>query len=299
MPSAVFFGSPQPAVPSLHAVAEAVDLQAVVTRPPRRRGRGRALQQTPVAEAADALGIPIHTPRSRDDLGALPLEVDIAVVVAFGMLIPESVLARPRRGFLNVHFSLLPRWRGAAPVERAILAGDDETGVCLMEMDVGLDTGPVYACSRRTIGRHTAGEITEMLADDGATLLAEHLDTIIDSRLDPTPQVGDPTHAPKLSSDEGRLDLGLPTGELLRRIRAFTPRPGAAIPTDEGPLKVWDADASRESLAPGEWLHEGDRVLVGTADGALRVREVQAPGSRRLAAGAWANGRRGRFPTIT
>ncbi|NND84499.1 MAG: methionyl-tRNA formyltransferase [Acidimicrobiia bacterium] len=298
MASALFFGSPDAAVPSLRAVAGAVDVHGVVTRPPTRRGRGRTLRPTPVAEAAEDLGIEIHTPTTRVELGELPLDVDVAVVVAFGMLIPEPVLIRPRRGFVNVHFSLLPRWRGAAPVERAMLAGDEETGVCIMQMDVGLDTGPVFACEAMPIGERTAGELTEALAATGAQLLGSVLPSIIAGAVSAQPQRGDATHAPKLTRDEATIDLSLPASQILRHIRAFTPRPGASIPTREGPVKVWDAEVGMAALEVGEWRHEGGRVLVGTGDGALWLREVQAPGGRRLRAADWANGRRGTFPTV-
>lgn len=299
MATALFFGSPEPAIPSLRAVAGLVELRGVVTRPPRRRGRGRALLPTVVAEEAERIGIPVHTPATREELAALPLDVDVVVVVAFGMLIPAPVLERPARGFLNVHFSLLPRWRGAAPVERAILAGDEETGVCLMQMDEGLDTGAVYARTATPIGSATAGALTERLAFEGAALLEAHLEGIIAGDLRPVPQRGVATHAPKLQRAEGILDLRVPTEDVLRRIRAFTPRPGAAIPTDEGLLKVWDADSAHAVLAPGEWSLDDGRVLLGTADGALLLREVQAPGGRRLPADAWAHGRRGRYPEVT
>lgn len=298
MTSALFFGSPAAAVPSLAAVADTVDLRGVVTRPPTPRGRGRTTGPTPVAEAADGLGVPIHTPASKAELAALPLDVEIAIVVAFGMLIPPQVLSAPRLGFLNVHFSLLPRWRGAAPVERAILAGDTHTGVCLMQMDEGLDTGPVFACAEMPIGDRTAGALTGALADEGAALLRRSLPDVAAGRLVAHAQEGEPTHAPKLTRDEAMLDLRAPTEEILRRVRAFTPRPGASVATEDGPMKIWDADPSGARLHPGEWHHEGGRVLVGTGDGALRLREVQAPGGRRMDAAAWANGRRGAFPTI-
>jgi methionyl-tRNA formyltransferase len=298
MPSVLFFGSPPAAVPSLVTLAGLAEVTGVVTRPPTRRGRGRAMQPTPVALAAEERGLPVHTPSSRADLAALPLEVDVAVVVAFGMLIPEPLLARPRHGFVNVHFSLLPRWRGAAPVERAMLAGDGETGVCIMRMEAGLDTGPVFACEAMPIGDETAGVLTEHLAGLGADLLGRTLSGIVAGTLSARPQVGEPTHAPKLTRDEAMIDLSQSTATVLRRIRAFTPRPGAAVLTDEGPVKIWDADVAAVTLGVGEWRQEGDRVLVGTGDGALLVREVQAPGGRRLPAADWANGRRGAFPVI-
>lgn len=299
MATGLFLGSPEAAVPSLHAACDVLDIRGVVTRPPSRRGRGRTLHPTPVAAAAADLGLPVHTPTSKAELADLPLGVDVAVVVAFGMIVPEPVLAQPRLGFLNVHFSLLPRWRGAAPVERAILAGDDETGVCLMQMEAGLDTGPVYACTGTPVGERNAGELTDLLATLGADLLATELPGIVSGASVALPQAGEVTHAPKLSREEAELDLTEPVASVVRRIRAFTPRPGAFVPTDEGPLKVWDGEAADDRLDVGEWYHDGDRLLVGTGDGALRLREVQAPGGRRLPALAWANGRRGAFPAAS
>ncbi len=298
MASTAFLGSPAAAVPSLRVLVETTDVRAVVTRPARRRGRGRHTLRTPVAEEADALGLAVHTPGSRAELAALDFAVDLAVVVAFGMIIPAAQLVVPRRGFVNVHFSLLPAWRGAAPVERAILAGDRETGVCLMQMDEGLDTGGVIACASRPTNRQDAGTLTSLLADDGADLLRGRLEGILAGEALAVPQVGEASYASRLRSEEGRLDPNDPGDDLDRRVRAFTPRPGAWLETEAGRLKVWKAELADSTLPPGEWRYDGAELTIGTGGNALRLLEVQAEGSRRMDAGAWANGHRGALPAL-
>lgn len=296
--TSVFLGSPPAAVPSLLALAGATDLQAVVTRPPARQGRGRHVRPTPVAQAADGMGVPVHTSATARGLFDLDLAVDLAVVVGFGVLIPGELLEVPRRGFVNVHFSLLPRWRGAAPVERAILAGDERTGVSLMQMDAGLDTGPVLATSERAIADHDAGTLTDLLAADGARLLAAMLDDVIAGAVDARNQVGEVTYAHRLRADEGRLPPGDTAGDLARRIRAFTPRPGAWLATDRGRLKVWSASPVIAEVPPGTWVVQEGRLLLGVGTDVLWIKEVQAEGSRRMTANEWANGIRHEFPML-
>ena len=299
MTKAVFLGTPEAALPALRALADLADIRAVVTRPERERGRGRTTQPTPVAEAARRLGLDVRTPTTKADLRALGVfDVDVAVVVAFGMLIPGDVLTVPRTGFVNLHFSLLPRWRGAAPVERAILAGDTMTGVCLMQMDAGLDTGGIIACRKRPVERLDAGVLTTLLAKDGAALLGAALPGYLSGATTATPQTGEPIHAARLRAEEGLLSVNVSADDLDRRIRAFTPRPGAWFETDDGRLKVWEAEPVRLDVGVGRWVHHGGELLLGTAEGALRLREVQAEGARRMAGGAWANGRRGVFPAL-
>lgn len=251
-----------------------------------------------MAQEAHLLGLPVFTPAFPGELADLELAADLAVVVAFGLLIPADVLTVPRAGFVNIHFSLLPAWRGAAPVERAILAGDPETGVCLMQMDEGLDTGGLLACRSRPVERHDAGTLTGLLAADGAALLAEHLDSILDGRLVARPQEGTPSHAPRLRPEEGRLDPAATSTDLDRRIRAFTPRPGAWFGTGAGRLKVWSAEPCAVDPLPGRWGWDGRSPVVGTGAGGLLLREVQPEGSRRMEAPAWANGLRGRLPAL-
>ncbi len=298
MATALFLGSPKAAVPSLLAVAELTELVGVVTRPEQARGRGRGVAPTPVAEVAFDLGVPVHAPAAKGDLTTIEWGVDIVVVAAFGMIVPAALLVIPRCGFVNVHFSLLPRWRGAAPVERAILAGDERTGVCLMQMDSGLDTGPILGCGERNIDRHDAGTLTDLLADVGASLLRAELPGVLAGEGVARPQVGVPSYAQKLRAEEGVLTVGASAADLDRRIRAFTPRPGAWFETDRGRLKVWSAVPVSDELAAGEWSVTAGRVMVGTAAGVLRLLEVQPEGGRRMEAAAWANGLRGDAPTL-
>jgi len=288
-----YFGTPDDAVPPLRALLDAGhDVAVVVTQPDRRRGRGNATTPSPVKEAAAALGLPVRTPdRARELVDELvELRADAGVVVAFGQLLPASVLSTMRLGFLNLHFSLLPRWRGAAPVERAILAGDAETGVCVMALDEGMDTGPVYRHVATPIGvRETAGELRARLVELGTPLLVETVDHLAD--LEPAPQTGDATHAGKLDVDEFRLDWTRSADELDRVVRAGNPRPGAWTECDGQRLKVLrslpEADGDGE---PGEVDDDG---VVATGHGALRLLDVQPAGKAPMNVHAWRAGRRG------
>lgn len=289
----VFLGTPADAVPTLRALVHAVhEVALVVTQPDRRRSRGRGADPTPVKVAASELGLPVLTPtRAReviDDVRSSGAE--LGVTVAFGQLLPPAFLDALPHGFVNVHFSLLPRWRGAAPVERAILAGDSETGVSLMRIDEGLDTGGVYASASTPIGPdETAGELRARLAELGTELLLEHLPRIPES--EPVPQQGEPTYAEKLSVDEFRIDPRRPADELARLVRAGNPRPGAWMVVGGKRVKVWRAhgvsgDGVTGSIqAPGELL---------TDNGALRLDEVQPEGRPRMSAEAWLAGSRDR-----
>ena len=270
-----FFGTPDDAVPSLRALhAAGHDIALVVTQPDRRRGRGKGLVPSPVKVAALELGLAVRTPERakevRDEVAASGAEV--GVVVAFGQILPESLFTAVPLGFVNVHFSLLPRWRGAAPVERAILAGDAETGVCIMAIAKGLDTGDVYARAATPIVPHeTAGELGERLVELGTELLLDTLPNL--SSITPVPQTGEPTYADKLTVEEFELDWSQPPEELDRMIRAGNPRPGAWTTVDGKRLKVWRA-----------------RV---TDDGALEMLEVQPEGRARMQFDEWIRGRRG------
>ncbi|MEX1287342.1 MAG: methionyl-tRNA formyltransferase [Acidimicrobiia bacterium] len=298
MTNTAFFGTPEAAIPSLAALAGATDLRLVVTRPPRRQGRGRALRPSPVGAWAEEAGLPIATPANRSELVALDLtDIDVAVVVAYGALIPPTLLEATRRGFLNVHFSLLPRWRGAAPVERAILAGDTEVGVTIMVMDEGLDTGPILATASLDAGRRPAGELTAELAEVGAGLLVDVLAGWVRGELEARPQPAGGTSAPKLTPDEGHLDPDRPAEELDRRVRACTPRPGAWVLTDHGRLGVLRAEAVPGDRPPGTLELVDGAVAMGTGDGALRLLEVRPEGRRSMPAEDWARGRRGGLGT--
>ena len=272
-----YLGTPDAAVPPLRALVDAGhDVAIVVSQADKKRGRGSALVPSPVKAAALELGIPV-TSRVADVADA---GVDLGVVVAFGRLIKPDVLARVP--MINVHFSLLPRWRGAAPVERAILAGDTETGVGIMQLEEGLDTGPIYAEERLPIGPdETAEELRARLVDAGTRLL---VDTLSRPLTEPEPQVGEPTYAAKLSPDELRIDWSRPAEEISRLVRL-----GRAWTTFRGDrLRVLRATPTVSNLEPGVL----DGSLVGTGRGALELVEVQPAGKGPQPAPAWRNGAR-------
>jgi methionyl-tRNA formyltransferase len=282
----VYLGTPDAAVPPLQALAAAGhDIAFVVTQPDRRRSRGAGADPSPVKVAAIELGLDVRTPeRARelvDDMRASGAE--LGVVVAFGQLLPVPLIEALPHGFVNVHFSLLPRWRGAAPVERAILAGDAETGVCLMRIEAGLDTGPVFACERTAIGaQESAGELRERLVTIGTRLLVDELPSVPGAT--PVPQSGEPTHADKLAVADFRLDFTRPSAELVRVVRAGNPRPGAWFASNGKRVKVWRAHASHEAPARG---------ALATGDGTLVLDEVQPEGKRPMDAQAWLAGLHG------
>ncbi len=289
----VFFGTPADAVPALQALHDAGhEVALVVTQPDRRRGRGSEPSASPVKAAAEVLGLPVRTPdRSREVIDEVAASgAELGVVVAFGQILPPALLDALPRGFVNVHFSLLPRWRGAAPVERAMLAGDTETGVCIMALDAGLDTGPVYSRTVCTIGSHeTAGELRARLVAAGTQLLVDTLPAIPTTR--PRPQSGEPTYADKLTVEEFELDWTRPAADLARIVRAGNPRPGAWT-TDHGTrLKIWRARPLSAGIdAPPGTVFGHTRVATG--DGALELVEVQPEGRRVMPANAWLAGRR-------
>jgi methionyl-tRNA formyltransferase len=288
-----YFGTPDDAVPPLRALVDAGhDVALVVTQPDRRRGRGTATTPSPVKVAAEELGLPVRTPdRARELVDELlALRADAGVVVAFGQLLPASVLTPARLGLLNLHFSLLPRWRGAAPVERAILAGDAETGVCVMALDEGMDTGPVYRHLATPIGEHeTAGELRARLVELGTPLLVETVALLPD--LEPIPQAGEATHAAKLEVDQFRLDWTRSAAELDRVVRAGNPRPGAWTELDGQRIKVLrSVPGDPADGEPGDLSDDG---VVMTGDGGLRVLDVQPAGKGPMPVAAWLAGRRG------
>jgi len=299
-----FFGTPDDAVPALRAVVAAGhEVPLVVTQPDRRRGRGGGTAASPVKEAATDLGLEIRTPeRARDIVEEVRASgADVGVVVAFGQLLTPALLAALPHGFVNVHFSLLPRWRGAAPVERALLAGDAETGVCIMQLDEGMDTGPVYECVSTPIGeRETAGELRGRLVEIGAELLLQVLPTV--AGVEPRAQRGDATLAPKLTVDEFRLDpYDAPAVALERVVRAGNPRPGAWIVVDGRRVRILGAtvtddggasapDSQGRTADPGTITRAAELVTV---EGSLRLDEVQPEGRRPMSGSAWRTGQQG------
>ncbi|THD36860.1 MAG: methionyl-tRNA formyltransferase [Sphingomonas sp.] len=275
----VFMGTPDFAVPVLEAlVAGGHDVVAAYSQPPRPGGRrGRELVASPVQARAEALGIGVRTPRTLRDAGAqaefAALAPDVAVVAAYGLILPQAVLDTPRHGCLNVHASLLPRWRGAAPIQRAILAGDAETGVCIMQMEAGLDTGPVLLEDRTAIKRKTAGELTTELSAMGARLMGQVLDDL--AACPPTPQPDNgTTYANKVDKAELRLDFTRPAEQVERQVRAFNP-PGAFFEWDGERIRVLAADVTDDIGTPGCVL---DGLTIACGTDAIRPTLVQRAG---------------------
>lgn len=290
----VFLGTPAEAAVALRALhGTGHEIRLVVTQPDRRRGRGATAGPSPVKETAEELGLRVLTPERSvevvDELAASGAE--LGVVVAFGQILPPAVLEALPHGYVNVHYSLLPRWRGAAPVERAVLAGDEETGVCLMRLEEGLDTGSVYARAKVPIeADETAGELRARLAEVGARLLVEHLDRVPET--EPVPQEGEESYAKKLSPEEFHLDWTRPAEELARVVRAGNPHPGAWTTVAGKRLKVLRAHptgAVPHGAGPGELLQA---PVVATGAGALVLDEVQAEGKRPVSGEEWHRGLR-------
>ena len=297
----VFAGTPDTAVPSLRALlASRHDVVAVVTRPDARSGRGRTLAPSPVKEVALEHGLEVltpHSPREEDFQERLrQIAPHACPVVAYGALVPRAALDVPRHGWVNLHFSLLPAWRGAAPVQRAIIAGDDVTGATTFVLEEGLDTGPVLGTLTETV-RHddTAGTLLDRLADAGAGLLVATMDALEDGTARAVPQrTDDVSHAPKLTTDDARVRWDLPAHVVDRLVRGCTPAPGAWTTFRGerlrlGPLGLHDEPLT-DPLAPGE-LHVTKRsVHVGTASGPVSLREVVPPGRKPMPAADWARG---------
>ena len=289
----IFMGSPDFAVPSLEALlAAGHQVVGVYSQPPRPAGRGQHERPSPVHARALAAGLPVHTPASLKSAEAQEqfarLAPDLAVVAAYGLILPKPVLAAPRYGCINIHASLLPRWRGAAPIQRAILAGDTETGVTIMQMEAGLDTGPMLMRQRLPIGPTTdAQALHDELAALGARLVVQALDRL--PALTPEPQPADGvTYAAKLGKDEGQLDWTCPAEELDRRVRAFTPWPGAWFSHAGERIKVLAATLAAGEGAPGVVLD--DRLTIACGRGALRLLTVQRAGRAPLDAGSFLRG---------
>jgi len=298
----LFAGTPAVAVPSLRALLAhpAHEVVAVLTRPQAPAGRGRRLAPSPVAELAQQAGIEVLSPARPTDADFVrrlaELDVECAPVVAYGALLREPVLSMPKRGWINLHFSLLPAWRGAAPVQHAILHGDDTAGASTFLIGPGLDDGPVFGVlTERIRPSDTSGDLLARLAEAGAPLLVATLDGIADGSLRPQPQPADGVSvAPKLAVADARIDFGQPALAVERRIRACTPDPGAWTSFRDGRLKLGPAShaESEQPLAPGELLIGKSAVLVGTASTPLRLGAVQPAGKNPMPAPDWARGLR-------
>jgi len=297
-----FAGTPDFALPALDAIAASRHrLTVIYTQPDRPAGRGRRLAASPVKERGLALGLPIRQPETLRDAAApaalAAFAPDLLVVVAYGLLLPPAILRLPRLGCINIHASLLPRWRGAAPVARAIMAGDASTGVCIMRMETGLDTGPVMLRHEVAIGaRETAGELQARLAAEGAQLIVPALDALAAGSAVFEPQ--DPagaTYARKLQKSEARLSWREPAEVLERRVRALNPWPIAETSLDGAQLRIYEACAvpAQSGSVPGTILQaDADGIVVMTGEQALAVRRLQLPGRRVVPAIDLANARR-------
>ena len=285
MPKVAFLGTPAAAVPTLRALARAVPVRAVFSNPDKPQGRGRQLEAPPVKVAGQELGLPTFQPQSwkapESRAEWTSLGIDLAIVVAYGHILPRWMIDSCALGVWNLHFSILPRWRGAAPVNHAILAGDPETGVALMRITPGLDEGPVLAQTRRPIGAvDTAPEMLSTLAEDGATLLSEWLDRLLAGAVEPMAQVGEPSFASKLTRDMARLDPGRRAEEIHRQVRALQPWPGTELALDGVPVKVCGVGA----IAPAEdpagvlrWDKRGARLACGDGK-SVALTFLQRPG---------------------
>ena len=297
-----FAGTPEFAVPPLQALVNAgFDVCGVYTQPDRPAGRGRKPRPSPVKALAESLDLPIFQPASLRDPAAQnelsALRPDVMVVVAYGLILPAAVLAIPRMGCVNIHASLLPRWRGAAPIQRALLAGDTATGVSLMQMDAGLDTGPVLETVTLPLqGRETSQAVHDALADLGAQHLPACLQGLEQGALTaaPQPEAG-VTYAHKLDKAEARVDWTLDAASIDRAVRAFNPWPVAFSPLDDAPVRIWSAQplsGMRSNAAPGAIVAANEAGIdVSCADGVLRILELQFPGKRRLNAAEVVRGR--------
>jgi len=294
----VFMGSPDFALPTLQALNQQYEVVGVVTQPDRASGRGRALKAPPVKLLAQELNIPViqpeklRQPEAMEQLRAWA--PDLIVVAAFGQILRKDVLDLPPYGCINVHASLLPRWRGAAPINAAILHGDEETGVTIMKMDVGLDTGPML--SQRAIRltrKDTAGSVFETLSQLGAGLLIETLPDYLSGTLQPMPQPEEGmTYAPMLKKEEGRLDFTHPAAELERRVRAFNPWPGAYMDFDGANLKVHRAHVEAGEAEAGQRLIYRDQPAIGAGSGLLILDEVQPAGKKSMSGKSFLAGAR-------
>lgn len=274
-------GTPDFAVPTLDALlAAGHEVAAVYSQPPRPAGRGKAPRKSPVQLSAEAAGIEVRTPLSlkspetQEEFRAL--ELDVAVVAAYGLILPQPILEAPRHGCLNVHASLLPRWRGAAPVQRAILAGDEETGVTIMQMERGLDTGPMLAVRRTPIAKKNAGELTAELAGIGANLMVDVLGRLTGISPVPQPEGPEISYAPKVEKAEARIDFSRSAEEVERQIRAFAPAPGAFFEYAGERIKIHSAEVLAESGPPGKVHNYALTITCGT--GAIRPKVVQRAG---------------------
>ena len=298
-PRIIFMGTPEFAVESLRACLDVGDVVAVVTRPDKPRGRGQLSAASPVKRAATQLGIRVLQPIKLREAGFLDavreLSPDVAVVAAYGKILPRELLEVPGHGCINVHASLLPRFRGAAPIQWAIASGDNRSGVCLMKMDEGLDTGPILRCAEVPIGPEvTSDELQQTLARVGAELIRRYLPDYLSGKLQLTPQSREGVVlAPMLKKEDGQLDFGRPAAELERRVRAFQPWPGAFTRFQGKVLKVHRARTGARTGSPGTVLAVGEPgIEVACGEGSLSLLQVQPEGKRTMSSAEFLAGHR-------
>lgn len=290
-----FLGTPDSAVPTLAALSAETGVQIVITQPDRPKGRSGTPVPSPVKTAAEGIGLVVAQPRDRSELIAA-LEsaggIDVAVVVAYGRILPAEALSVPRAGTINAHFSLLPRWRGAAPVSRALMSGDTMTGVTIIELDEGLDSGPVLTAQAVDIApEDDLGTLTERLAHLAARLVVTVLPDYVEGRMIPVTQSEDGlTYASKLTPADRRIGPGMSATELVDRVRALSPRPGAILAIDGVDHKVLKARADMADVPAGRWSGERGAPVMGVADGAVELLLVQAPGRKVMAGEDWMRG---------
>ncbi|WP_027858519.1 methionyl-tRNA formyltransferase [Marinobacterium jannaschii] len=302
----IFAGTPDFAATSLQALLGSEhEVIAVYTQPDRPSGRGRKLTPGPVKKLALEHDIPVYQPLSlkgeAEQAELAALNADIMVVVAYGLLLPKAVLDTPRLGCINVHGSILPRWRGAAPIHRAVLAGDQSTGITIMQMDVGLDTGDMlYKVETPISDSDTSGDLHDRLAEMGAGALVETLALIRDDKADPEKQDDSlANYAQKLEKQEGRIDWSQPAELIARQVRGLSPWPVAFCELDGQTMRIWFAEADNSATAtPGEIISTDKRsIQVGCGQGSLRLTKLQLPGGKPLQASAILNAKRDLFPT--
>ena len=295
----LFAGTPEFALPPLQALIDGgSDIVAVLTQPDRPAGRGKHLRASPVKKLALENGLDVLQPESLKNAAwqekLADLQPDLMVVVAYGLMIPAQLLALPGLGCWNIHASLLPRWRGAAPIHRSIEAGDEQTGVCIMQIEVTLDTGPVYRCQATPIGpMDTTGDLHDRLAVMGAQVLTQCINMVMDGKL-PPPVAQDDTkavYAHKLSKAEAELDWNEPAEVLQRKIRAYNPWPVAWCENEGQRLRIWQAEVvdNAADCKPGQWLTGRQSLIIGTAEKALKILEIQRAGGQRMNAEQFLN----------
>lgn len=295
MARVVFLGTPEAAVPTLHEVAKLHEIATVITQPDRPRGRSARPAPPPIKTAALALGVPVAQPSSHGQLAEVVAacgSLDVGVVVAFGRILRTEVLDTPAHGMLNVHFSLLPRWRGAAPVQRALMAGDPMTGVTIIRLDEGLDTGPVLTAQAIDIAAdENSGVLTDRLARIGARLLVDSIDDYLSGKLIPIEQSDDgATSAEKITTEDRGIDPGATVDSILDHVRALAPNPGATLNVMGQAHKVLRAAAHTSAPAEGHWAVVDGAPVFGARDGGVELVSIQPPGKTAMEGRAWARG---------